>query len=67
MALGEAGVLLVCLCVEFLRLAGAGGGDIVGTKVEGADDIEGDLAVKAEALKADSGDLVAILVDGLNL
>lgn len=67
MALGEAGVLLVCLCVKFLRLAGAGGGNIVRTKVERANNVEGDLAVKAKALETNSGDFVAVLIDGLDL
>jgi len=39
----------------------------VWTEVESPDHVEGDLAVKPEALKPDRGDLVAALIEGTNL
>ena len=44
-----------------------GGGRIVGAQIEGAQDIEGNLAVETEALEAYGLDLPAILVKSLSL
>lgn len=37
------------------------------TEVERPDDVEGNFAVEAEALKANGGNLLAVLVEGANL
>lgn len=43
------------------------GDDIVGTKIEGSEDLKGDPAVEAEAVKSHRRNFVAILVKGLYL
>jgi hypothetical protein len=50
------------LCLFLVR-----GPNIVWTEVEGSDHVEGDLAVKPEALEADRGNFFAALVEGTNL
>ena len=39
----------------------------MGTKVEGAQDIEGDLTVETKALEADSGNDITVLVESTDL
>ena len=61
------------MCVILLRVDGrdlavGGLGDhIVGLKIKRTDDLEGHLAVKAEAFKADCCDFFAVLVEGNDL
>ena len=43
------------------------GCDIVWTEVEGPDSVEGYFAVETEALEANGGNLVTVLVEGENL
>jgi hypothetical protein len=40
---------------------------VVGSQIERAQGIEGHLAVETEALEADGGDLLAVLVEGFDL
>ena len=58
--------LLLLLLARAVRLRG-GGHDIVGTKVEGAQDIERDLTVETKALEADSGNDITVLVESTDL
>ena len=44
-----------------------GDSDIVRSKVQRAEGVQGDFAVETEALKADGGDLLAALVEGVDL
>ena len=49
-------------------LLGLGGGRrVVGAQIEGAQDIEGDLTIKTEALEAYGLDLLTMLVESLSL
>jgi hypothetical protein len=41
--------------------------NVVWTEVKRSDHVEGDLAVKPEALEPDRGDFIATLVEGTNL
>jgi len=41
--------------------------DIMGAKVQGTEDVDGDLAVETEALESDRRDFLATLVQGENL
>ena len=41
--------------------------NVVWTEVERSDYVEGDLAVKPEALEPDRGDFIAALIEGTNL
>lgn len=44
-----------------------GSDDIVRAEVEGAKDVEGHFAIKAESLESDGVDYIAILVQGTDL
>jgi hypothetical protein len=50
------------LCLFLVR-----GPNVVWTEVERSDHVEGDLAVKPEALEPDRGDFLTALVEGTNL
>lgn len=65
MPLGGAGALFYIVDPVGLLLGGSS--DIVWTEVERPDDVEGNFAVEAEALKANGGNLVTVLVEGANL
>lgn len=60
MVIGLFGIDAVCL--SLVR-----SGNVVCAEVEGSDHVEGDLAVKPEALETDRGDFFAALVEGTNL
>ena len=53
--------------VDALRLVLVHGRNVVWAEVERPDHVEGDLAIKTEALEPDRGDLVAALVEGTDL
>ena len=62
---GELGMLGLCLL--FVLLARARGDDIVGTEVEGTEDIKRDLAVETETLEPDGVYDITVLVEGTDL
>ena len=69
-ALREASVVVLFFGVDAGTTLGrvlVHGRHIVRAEVERPDDVEGDLAVETETLKADGSDLVATLVEGTNL
>jgi hypothetical protein len=53
--------------IDALCLVLVHGLDVVWTEVERSDHVEGDLAVKPEALEPDRGNFFATLVEGTNL
>jgi hypothetical protein len=53
--------------VDLVGLLFSGSSDIVWTKVERPDDVEGNFAIETEALEASRGDLVTVLVEGAYL
>jgi hypothetical protein len=53
--------------IDTLCLILVHGRNVVWTEVERPDHVEGDLAIKTEALEPDRGDLVATLVEGTDL
>jgi hypothetical protein len=60
-------VPLILLSVDLAGLPVGGGCYIVWTEVEGPDGVEGDFTVETEALEANGGNLVTVLVEGANL
>ena len=50
-----------------LRASCVGAADIVGAQIYGAQNVEGDLAVEAETLEANSGHRLSVAVDGREL
>lgn len=63
-ALGKLG-MVVYSCRDRLEIVGFQ--DIVRTKIEGTEGLDGDLRVETEAGEANGGDLFAILVQSFNL
>ena len=59
--------VLALLLLDVLVLFGVGGDDVVRAEIEGAKDVEGDFAVEAEPLEADSVYDIAVLVEGADL
>ena len=59
--------VLDLLLLDVLVLFGVGGDDVVRAEIEGAEDVEGDFAVEAEPLEADSVYDIAVLVEGADL
>ena len=59
--------VLDLLLLDVLVLFGVGGDDVVRAEIEGAEDVEGDFAVEAEPLEADSVYDIAALVERADL
>ena len=67
MPLCEVSVVIGLFGIDAFCLFLVRGRNVVWTEVESSDHVEGNLAVKAEALEPDRGDLFAALVEGTNL
>jgi hypothetical protein len=63
----EVSMVIGLFGIDALRLFLVRGQKVVWTEVERSDHVEGDLAVKPEALETDRGDFFAALVEGSNL
>lgn len=59
------GLLLVIPYGRSLAIAGLGG--VVGTQIQGTEDVDGDLAVEAKAIETNGQNLFPVFIEGANL